>query len=157
MDADTAAFINDPDVIYDWLDSIEDGKYEYISYPSRWSPVAIDDPDFSDYIWASTRFFICKRDSIKFDQVLHYLTNIEELYQKYPAKRRCPWLEHILGLMSSREKVFYPPIEENKCLIFSWNGYRKGRLTEMNSWSYEEVKSFVMNRGIQYPNDIDGR
>ncbi len=157
FDADTAAFINDKNVISDWLQALDSCKYDYISYPSHWSPVAVDDPDFTDYMWASTRFFICRRDTLRFDEILRCLQDSVYLYEKYPANRHCPWLEHILGLMSKREKVFYPKIEEHRYLLFSWNGYRKGLLADMNSWDYERVKSFVMSRGINYPNDLDGR
>ena len=157
FDADTAAFCNDKSVISDWIRDVDCGKYDYISYPSHWSPVAIDDPDFSDYMWASTRFFFCRRDILKFDEIIRCLSDNVYLYEKYPAKRHCPWLEHILGLMSSREKVFYPKIEPNRYLIFSWNGYRRGRLAEMNSWEYSQVQSFLMGKGINYPNDVDGR
>ena len=156
MDADMAAFCNAIDVIPEWLHWLDSGKYEYISYPSHWSPVAVDDPDFLDYMWASTRFFITRKDTIQYDEILKCMSDSEYLYTKHPVKRRCPWFEHILGLLSTREKVFYPKIEPDRYLIFAWNAYKRGRLAELNNMKYSDIRDFVMNRGINYPNDVNG-
>ena len=156
MDADVAAFCRNGTFIQEWLDWLDSGKYDYISYPSHWSPVAVDDPDFLDYMWVSTRFFLTRRDTIQFDEILKCMSDSEYLYTKHPVKRRCPWFEHILGLLSTREKVFYPKIEPDRYLIFAWNAYKRGRLAELNNMNYSDVRDFVMNRGINYPNDVNG-
>lgn len=154
FDADMAAFCNTSNVVTEWIGLLN--MYDYISYPSHWSPVAVDDPDFKDYMWASTRFLFCKRDTIQFEEIERCLSDSVYLYEKYPAKRHCPWLEHILGLIAGKDKVFYPKIEPEKCLIFAWNFYRRGLFAELNNMEYSDVKTFVMNRGISYPCDVNG-
>ena len=156
FDSDMAAFCNDRSVVYEWLQWLDFDRYEYISYPSHWSPVAVDDPDFLDYMWTSTRFFICRKDTIQYDEILKCLSSSDYLYTKYPVKRKCPWFEHILGLLSTREKIFYPPIEPHRYFIFSWDAYRRGLFKELNNTLYPEIKRFVMNKGINYPCNVNG-
>jgi hypothetical protein len=156
FDADMAAFCKNGTVIQGWLQWLDSDKYEYISYPSHWSPVAVDDPDFLDYMWVSTRFFLCKRSTIQFDEILKCMSDSDYLYAKHPVKRRCPWFEHILGLLSQREKIFYPKIEPDRFLIFAWDAYRRGKFTELNNMNYSDVRDFVMNRGINYPCNVNG-
>jgi hypothetical protein len=154
FDADTVAFIKDPSVILEWIQWLEEGKYDYISYPSHWSPRAIDDPTFDDYMWASTRFFFCKRDTIPFDETLKCLQDSGYLYTKYgEKKRKCPWTEHVLGIISG--KVYYPPIQLDRYAIFSFSNYQRGVLSKLNDMTYDEVKRWIEEKnGIQYPVDV---
>lgn len=154
FDGDTAAFINDPTIIQEWKDSVNSGKCDYISYPSHWSPYPAVDERF-DYTWASTRFFFCRKDIIKYDEITKCLSDSNYLYEKYPASVHCPWLEHVLGLID--RKVVYPPMQMDRYMIFSWSSYRKGLLAKLQGIPYSSVRKFVEDRGgISYPNDVQG-
>jgi hypothetical protein len=153
FDSDVCAFLNDKSVIEQWIQLLD--KYDYISYPSLFSPNAVNDPSF-DYMWASTRFFMCKRDTFQYDEILKCLSDSEYLYGKYGDRnKKCPWFEHVISLITGGNRVWYPPIEYNRCIIFSWNYYRKGMIAKLQNMPYEGVKQFVLSKGgISYPNDL---
>jgi len=154
FDGDMAAFINDKGVVNEWLQWLDSGKYDFICYPSQYSPHPAVDPDF-DYDWASTRFFICKREMIDYTEILKCLRDSNYLYGKYgDRKRRCPWTEHVLALINGPAKVFYPPIQPSRCLVFSWSRYYSGVLKQLNEWPYNKVKQYV--KAIKYPCDVQG-
>lgn len=158
FDGDMAAFRKDDCNIVDvWKQCLDEGLYKYISYPSHWSPNAITDPDF-DYMWASTRFFITKRENLDYTEILKCLMDSEYLYGKYgDKKRKCPWLEHILGIIAGPNQVFYPPMDPNNYLIFSWSKYHKGTLQKLNAQDYVAAREYVkMCGGINYPCDVRG-
>jgi hypothetical protein len=161
-DADMAIFRRDSSVLSEWKNWLDTGMYEYISYPSRCSPSAVSDPRFN-YRWVSTRFFFCKKDVIDFTEVEKCLHDSNYLYTKYGDSDtpKSPWLEHVLGLISygpnfsTPNKVFYPSMDYEQCLIFSFSNYNKGTLAKFNNMSYEQVKNFVINNGgIQYPCNV---
>jgi len=54
FDQDTAAFTSSQEPINYLIGLLE--QYDYVSYPSHWSPIAITDDSF-DYVWASTVLF----------------------------------------------------------------------------------------------------
>ena len=155
FDADVVGFLNDKSLLEWWTQRLADYEYDFISYPSAASPKAVDDPAF-DYMWASTRFFMCRRDTFKYDETLKCLLDSNYLYGTYGDRaRKCPWFEHVISLITGGNGVWYPPIEYDRCMIFSWNHYRTGTINKLNNTSYEEVKRFVLDRGgISYPNDI---
>jgi hypothetical protein len=155
FDGDTNIFVKDSSIIKEWISWLDSGKYKYVSYPSKWSPVAVQDPRF-DYRWASTRFFICKRETIDYSEILKCLQSSEYLYGKYGDRQaKCPWLEHILGLIAGNDQVFYPPLDYNQAMVFSWKNYKTGTLARLNNQSYLEVTNFVISRGgICYPCDV---
>lgn len=156
FDADVAAFLNEKCVIENWLKLLEDNTYDFISYPSAASPKAVNDPAF-DYMWASTRFFMCRRDTFRYDETLKCLLDSNYLYSTWgDRERKCPWFEHIISLITGGgNKVWYPPIDYDRVIIFSWNYYKIGILNKLNLISYNEVKNFVLERGgISYPNDL---
>lgn len=155
FDADVAAFLNDKSVIDNWLKLLDDKTYDYISYPSLFSPNAVNDPAF-DYMWASTRFFICKRDTFRYDEILKCLCDSNYLYGTYgDRERKCPWFEHIISLIRGGNRVWYPPIEYDRCMIFSWNYYKKGTIARLQNMPYDETKKFILSKGgINYPNDV---
>lgn len=157
FDGDMAAFCTDPSVISDWMDLLDRGVYEYISYCSPWSPNPDEDPRW-DYQWASTRFFMCKRTSLDYTEILKCLMNGDYLYDKYGEKfRRCPWLEHILGIMAGPGKVFYPPYDLQRFMVFSWCHYHSGNLEKLNALPYNKVLDYVFGcSGIKYPCDVWG-
>ena len=154
FDQDTAIFTSSKDCIQEYLDLLE--KYDYVSYPSAWSPNAVDDPSF-DYLWCSTRTFCCKRETIDINEMRRCLGDYDYAFETYPASRKCGWTEHYLGLISKYKGkgVYYPPIQYHKMMIFSWGSYEKYILKRLNYQSYQEVKDWVLSKGgILYPNDV---
>lgn len=154
FDADTAAFTRDKAYV-DGLIALLD-QYKFISYPSRWSPNAVDDPSFEGRTWASTRFFLCRRESLQFDVLERALREPEWAYETFgrPA-RQLPWLEHFLSLVNG-ESVLYPPRDDANTLIFCWSRYLTGILPALYKKSFDEVADYVLNRcgGVQYPCDV---
>ncbi len=153
-DQDCAAFASSPQSIQYFLDLLE--HYDYVSYPSNCSPLAVHDESF-DYQWCSTRSFFCKRKTLDFTEIRKWMGNYEYAYEKYPASRKCHWAEHCYGLLAkyNGRGVFYPPMKYSDYMVFSWGNYRTGLLKELNNMSYEEVKEWVLSMGgINYPNDI---
>ena len=154
FDGDMNAFREDDCKIIDEIIELLN-KYDYISYPSPWSPAPIFNDGKWDYWWASTRFFFCKRETLDFTEIMKCLQNSEYLYGKYPTNSpKCPWLEHILGMIAGPGKVYYLPMSE-EYLIFSWNKYKVGTLKMLNENNYDFVNNFVGQKGgISYPCDI---
>jgi hypothetical protein len=154
FDQDCAAFTRTPETINKLIGHLE--NHSYVSYPSAWSPRAVNDLAY-DYDWVSTRFFMCKRETLDFTEIQKCLLSNEYMYSKYPASRQNPWTEHILGLLAkyNGKGVYYPPIELNDYAIFCWNKYFVGVLPKLNSMSYDEVKNYIDKaNGICYPCDI---
>lgn len=157
FDADMAAFNNDPSLVQSWIDTIDrkDG-IDWISYPSRWSPVAVDDASF-DYRWVSTRFFFGRTAGIDRTEMIRCFYEDNLFKPPYvDRKRKNPWFEHVLGIVSN-SRVFYPPIEMNRYMIFSWYNYRRGTYAALNQMSYGDKVNWVNSRGgISYPCDVNG-
>lgn len=158
FDGDMAAFTADSGVIDQFIQWIDSGQYDYISYSSPWSPSPDIDKSW-DYFWASTRFFFCKREIFDYTEIVKCLKSPDYLYGKYGEKhRRCPWLEHILGIMAGPGRVFYPPLNFERYLIFAWSHYVSGVFGKLNQMSYTEVLKYVYSCGrLKYPCDLHGR
>lgn len=154
FDQDSVAFSSSPFAVQEMIDLLD--KYDYISYPSHWSPNPVVDSNY-DYWWCSTRFFMCKRETLDFTEIKRCLESSDYLYGKYPASVRNPWMEHILGLTSkyNGKGVHYPQIELDKVAIFSWGSYDKWILRRLNGYSYEEIKSWLNTHPIIYPNNVN--
>jgi hypothetical protein len=151
IDQDTALFRNGKEYVDELLNYLN--VYAYVSYPSWWTPDATHDPNYN-YKWVSTRFFMCKRETLNFHEIIKCLTDYEYFCDTYKPSRVNPWLEHFLGLIS-KSSVIYPPIELDKGAIFSWGSYKQGTLQMLNNMPYEEVKKWIEEQGnIQYPNDV---
>jgi len=158
FDGDTNAFRSDEcKIIDEMMRIIDSNEYTYVSYPSHWSP----DPVFNktnewDYWWASTRFFFCRRSALDFTEIEKCLRDSGYLYGKYGDKnKKCPWLEHVLGIIAGPGRVLYPPIDLDNYAIFSWNRYLQGTLKDLNEKLYNETRKFILSRGgISYPNDV---
>lgn len=150
IDQDMACFTSSKDEVQSMIDLLE--KYDYVSYHSAHSP----NPDYNvnyDYYWCSTRFFMCKRETLDFTEIKKCLQDSDYLYSKYPASVRNPWTEHILALISkyTGKGVFYPPPSDN-IIIFCWDNYEQWTLRRLNEQSFEEVKNWVISKGgIFYP------
>lgn len=93
---------------------------------------------------ASTRFFICKRDTLDLDEAERLL---DDRYRakKFPGKH-LPCLEHILGAMAG-ERVFYPPADYDNFIFWSWVRYYRGTLAKLNAMPYEQVLQYVERSG----------
>lgn len=151
FDQDTAAFTSSKQKVDDLIGLLD--NYAYVSYPSYWSPNAVDDPSFN-YKWVSTRFFMCKRETLNFPETIKCLTDYDYFVGKYMPSRVCPWTEHFLGLIAG-SNVIYPPLDVDNITIFSFDKYEKGTLQRMNNQSYDEVKQFIISRGgLHYPCDL---
>lgn len=153
IDQDTACFANSSEPIQNLINLLE--QYDYISYPSMWTPRAHTASEY-DYMWCSTRFMMCKRETLDFTEIKKCLEDSDYLFNKYPASIQNPWMEHVIGLISkyNGKGVYYPPIEEDNYLVFSWAFYEKCTLRRLNELPYNEVKAWVTERGIYYPVDV---
>lgn len=157
FDGDMAGFCKDSSVITDWINLLDTGVYDYISYPTPWSPKPDEDPRW-DYSWVSTRFFMCKRSSLDYTEIQKCLVDPDYMYAKYGDKyHRCPWFEHVLGIMAGPDKVFYPAYDLQKYFVFSWSYYHSGNYEKLNRIPYEKVLEYVFAcGGIRYPCDVYG-
>lgn len=150
FDQDTVCFTSGKEAVQELIDFLQ--TYKYVSYPSWWSPNAVDDPSFN-YRWASTRFFMCKRETIDFTELRKCILNYDYFVERYKPSRVCPWTEHALGLMAE-SSVYYPEINHDKLSIFTWGSYYRYLLRRLNGLSYQEIKEWLSTRPIQYPVDI---
>jgi len=152
VDQDTMCFAREAQSPQELIDMLETNKF--VSYPSPWTPRAVHDESFGKRTWASTRFFICKKEALKFKELENCIKEPEWGYAKYgDSPRRCNWLEHFLSLVNE-DSVFYPPPSPNYT-IFSWGNYKVGTIPILNSMNFEQVNDFVNNNGgIVYPNDL---
>lgn len=149
FDQDVAAFTSSPAHIQGMINLLE--EYKFISYPSIWSPNAVDDPSFGGRMWASTRFFMCKRETIKFDVLRKCIENPDWAYETYgDVPRKCNWLEHFLTL-TNKNSVYYPPIQTQNYTIFTWEKYETYTLRRMNEYTYEEIYNWHNTHPIFYP------
>lgn len=154
VDQDVAAFSYKKEYVEEMIALLE--KYDYISYPSHWSPNPTYDENY-DYFWCSTRFFMCKRSTLDFTEIKKCLSDMDYLYSKYPASVKNPWTEHIIALISkyTGKGVYYPPIDLRKLAIFTWGKYDTFTLRRLNELPYEEVANWVASKGIHYPCDVN--
>lgn len=154
FDQDSSAFSSSKESVQELIDLLE--QFSYVSYPSHWSPGAVDDPSFG-YMWASTRFFMCKRETLDLTELIKCQIDYNYCYEKYPASKKCHWLEHILGLHAkyNGNGVYYPRIELSKLAIFSWRTYEKWTLRRLNELPYSGIQNWLHSHPIQYPNDVD--
>lgn len=144
FDQDTAAFRSskaEVDKLLSYLD-----RYKFVSYPSSASPKCVDDSSFGDHVWASTRFFLCRKETINLTELEEAVWEPETLYAKYHKPVRvCNWVEHFLGV-SSKNSVLYPPLSK-ELLIFPWQSYSKGTLKTFNSMPFSEASEKLIRAG----------
>lgn len=151
VDQDCNLFANSKDSVQELINHLE--TFDYISYPSSCSPNAVHDDSFN-YRWVSTRWFMCKKETLNFSEIIKCLNDYEYFAEKYKPSRILHWLEHILGNICY-SNVFYPPIDYEKVLIFCWENYEKYTLQRLNNQTYTEVKNWVNSKGgIFYPNQV---
>lgn len=150
FDQDVAAFASSKESVENLLSYLD--KYSFVSYPSPWSPNPVVDHHY-DYWWASTRFFMCKKDTLDFTEIKKCLESDEYLYGKYPASVRNPWFEHIAGLWAkyNGNGVYYPPIQTENLTIFTWERYEDWTMRRMNEYTYQEIYEWHNTHPIFYP------
>lgn len=153
FDQDSMAFAKSPQDVKEMIALLD--KHTVVSYPHWLSPNP-DHNDNYDYWWASTRFFMCKREFLDVTDMTKCMNDMDYMYKKYPASVKNPWLEHYLGLKAKYEGngVFYPPMTDN-ILIFSWKTYKEGTIPMLNNMSYQEVIEWQKSHPIFFPNDIN--
>lgn len=151
FDQDEVAFASSKESVQELIDLLR--TYKIISYPSMSSPNAVHDNSFN-YKWASTRFFMCRRETLDFTELRKCQESLEYYVEKYKPSRICHWTEHLIGNMVGSD-VFYPPVDYNKICIWTWENYETYTLRRLNEMPYDEIRQWVLSRGgIHYPNNI---
>lgn len=128
---------DDCDIVDAYLDLLE--TYKYICQP--WDGVG----DKMNH--ASTRFFICKKETLDFP-VIENALHINPLYGKLN-----PCTEYTLGILAGEGNVLYPPREDDKYIVFSWVKYFAGTLKKLNEMKSEDALKYIFDLGICGPND----
>jgi hypothetical protein len=154
FDGDVAAFAISPEPIQEIIDLLE--KYDYVSYPSLWSPDPVHDASFQGKYWASTRFFACKRETFNIGEIIKCQLDYDYWTKTYPMPRICHWLEHIIASHAwhKGKGVYYPPVDFSRFILFTWENYHKYTLQRLNSQSFEDVRKWVATRNFHYPNNL---
>jgi len=151
FDADSAAYRrNDCDIIDQIINWIESDQYDIVSYPTIHSPMEGPNqclPGDPEYLWASTRFFFCKREFLNYNGFVRLFDDAYWIEQHKGKPHRYPNVtEQILGFMAGPGRVLYPPKDLNNFMIFCWHRYNRGTIGSLNEFSYDEVYDFVINR-----------
>lgn len=146
FDQDCAAF-RDPnsDIIVHYLHWLNVGECKFVCQPTTMAK-----EDHKMY-WASTRFFICKRETLDFEKLDEAVSNENARFAKYG---HAPALEHVLGRMAGKDGVLYPPANWDDYMIFSWSRYHRGLLKQLNGMPYQAVRDYVLGCGLHGPNDL---
>ncbi len=98
--------------------------------------------------WSSTRFFICKKETLEFDK-------IEQNFYVNPLMgKNNPCFESTIGIMAGEGKVLYPEREDDDYIIFCWSRYFKGTLEKLSKMPYDEVKGYILECGLFGCNDV---
>lgn len=146
FDQDMIAFSHSQDQVNNLLWFVESNTYKYVSYPSSASPRCVDDPSFGDHIWASTRFFMCRKETINLTELEDAIWDNQAFYKKYGTPPRVhPWTEHFLG-QACGYSVFYPPLS-NDYLISPIHKYKEGVLDKLNKLPYDEIGNKLIAAG----------
>lgn len=144
VDQDMAMFVRGKSHVDNLIKNLD--TYSYVSYPTDCSPRCVNDPSFGDHVWASTRFFMCKKDTVNLTELEQAVWEPETLYAKYHRpKRELNWVEHFLGV-SCRNSVFYPPLS-NDLLVFPWHRYVSGTLSRLNSAPFDQINMKLVHAG----------
>jgi len=152
FDQDMAAYTSDKSHV----DNLIQGTHvhQFICYPSHACPRCVSDPSFGSHVWASTRFFLCKKEAINLTELEQAIMEPETLYAKYghPA-RIMNWTEHFLGVMA-KGSVYYP-ILSNNYLIFPWHKYADGTLAKLHNQPFHEIAPRLIEAGAHSYHGVD--
>jgi len=151
FDGDVVAFTESPQQIREYMELLE--TYDYVSYPSLWSPNPVSDDSFGGKYWVSTRFFCCKRSTLDFSEILKCQLDYDYWKSTYPVPRLCHWTEHLLSSISwhKGKGVYYPPVQFDKFILYTWERYEKYLLQRLNTQTFEEVNNWVCSKEYHYP------
>jgi hypothetical protein len=140
FDGDSNAYRKDDcDIIERYFKWLDEG-YKYICQP--WD--RIGDPMYH----ASTRFLICKRETLDLPQIE------KAIYWGEVNGLRNPCLEFTIAGLAGSETVLYPPREDSDYIVFCWARYYGGLLKHLNNLSYEGVKEYILGCGLFGSHDI---
>ncbi len=109
--------------------------------------------------WASTRFFMCRREILDFPALERAAEKPTTIFEKYAwaGAQHLPCMEHVLGVMGSingKCGVFYPPLQAHRWIVWSWARYCKGVLEKLNAMPYAEAADIIVNKwGLCGPAD----
>lgn len=147
FDGDMAAFCADSSPI-DWmLDEVGSGRHKFVCYPSRCSPAPCEAPAYQNKWWASTRFFVCQRESIDITALEHAIREPEWAYATYDRPPVInPWTEAFLGIMANYS-VLYPPPNIASWAVFPWMTYKEGTMEKLNAMPYPEIAAAINRAG----------
>lgn len=154
FDGDVAAFTESKEPIQEYINLLE--NYDYVSYPSHWSPNPVEDASFGGKYWVSTRFFCCKRNTINISEILKCQLDYDYWKKTYPVPRLCHWTEHLLSSIAwnKGKGVYYPPLNFERFILFTWENYHQYTLQRLNNQSFEEVNAWVTSKTFHYPNNL---
>ena len=140
MDNDTTLYRKEgSDIVEKYFKWLNEG-YKYICQP--W------DKTGSEMVHASTRFFICKKETLDFPL-------IEKSIMINPLMGKLnPCLEFTLGHLAGDGKVLYPEREDSEYVIFCWSRYFKGTLEKLSKMPYGEVRDYILECGLFGCNDV---
>lgn len=139
FDMDSNAYKKeDSDIVERYLKWLE--EYKYVG--QSWDKIG------DDMYWVSTRFFICKTETLDLKYIEPYVfTNpLMGLHN--------PCFEHTIGILAGRDKILYPGREDNDNIIFCWATYFSGLLKHLNNLPYEKVKEYILDCGLAGTHDI---
>ncbi len=140
FDNDCCAYKNPEfDIVKGYMELLDTG-YKYICQP--WDRVG------DEMYWASTRFFICKRETLDWNLIE------SNLYINPLQGKNNPCLEHTTGILAGEEKVLYPPRDDENYIIFCWASYFSGLMKHLNNIPYEEVIKYLKDCGLFGVHDI---
>lgn len=154
FDQDVCAFRRSKEAVEDFIKLLD--TCDFVSYPSLSSPLPAHDESF-DHVWVSTRFFMCKRESLDLKEIEKCQRDYDYWLKTYPVKRACHWFEHLTGSIAKyrNQSVYYPPLNIDNLFIFTWGKYERYTLQRLNNYTYDEFINWQHSHPFYYPNDID--
>lgn len=143
FDQDCAAF-RDPnsDIVGEYMRWLDFNGYQFVCQPTT---LTLEEHKM---YWASTRFFICRRETLEFAKIDEAIANEGVRFAKYG---HAPALEHVLGRMGG---VLYPPANWDDYMVMSWQTYCASTLRKLNQMPYEAVRDYILSFGILGANDV---
>jgi len=136
FDQDAMAY-RDPNsnIVQQYFEWLNDGVHKFICQPS---PLTYDQHGMDH---ASTRAFICKRESLDIPELTACLD--DGYRRKNYGSTHCPALEHIIGLVAGLGSVYYPSLDWNDHVIASWVTYRSGLYAKLDTMTYPEIVHYL--------------
>lgn len=136
FDQDVMAY-RDPNsiIVQQYLEWLDYGPAKFICQPT---PLTYEQ-HLMDH--ASTRFFICKRESLNIPELTSCLD--DGYRRKNYGDKHAPALEHIIGIVSGMGTVMYPPLDWNDHVIASWTTYRSGLYSQLSQLAYPEIVHYL--------------